>query len=300
MRAMFLGVMVTLLATQGYSEVAVDPFEQALFVDLKIETQKEGLRIRYSSRSTYRGLFGFGWCSPLDGRVVVRRSGDREQFLFFGCDQRSGRALDPRVAGQSVRRRGLEFTRVDESGQTVEFDLAGRVIKVGPHSVTWFDGYLIYRSIHGDERVVTLGGWYGGLQMVARWGDRPFSSSEQGLLLSDSVRVLTYNRYRNIIRMRMKADEARSEEYLYDDVRDRLRAVTRQTPNGVERLWLDVRGGDGRMAQERSEIEIELRRGAEMRPVRILYDRLRGALRIDGGQDAAALILSWLRRGNDD
>ncbi len=300
MRAMILGVMVTLSATQGHSEVAVDPFEQALLVDLKIETQKEGLRIRYSSRSTFRGLFGFGWCSPLDGRVVVSRSGGREQLLYYGCDLRSGRTLDPRVAGQSVRRRGLEYTRVNESGQAVEFDSAGRVIKLGPHSLTWFDGYVIYRSIHGDERVVTLGAWYGGLQMVARWGDRTFSYSEQGLLLSDSVRVLTYNRYRNIVRMRTQADGARVEEYSYDDARDRLRAVTRQTPDGVERLWLDVRGGDGRMTQERSEIEIELRRGAEMRPVRILYDRLRGALRIDGGQDAAALILSWLRRGNND
>ncbi|MBK7892775.1 MAG: hypothetical protein IPJ84_18580 [Bdellovibrionales bacterium] len=300
MRAMVLGLMVNLVATQVFSEVAVDPFEQALFVDLKIEAPKEGLRVRYSSRSTFRGLFGFGWCSPLDGRVVVRRIGGREQLFYYGCDQRSGRTLDPRVAGQSVRRRGLEYTRMNEGGQMVEFDSAGRVIKVGPHSLTWFDGYFIYRSIHGDERVVTLGAWYGGLQMVARWGDRTFLYSEQGLLVSDSVRILTYNRYRNIVRLRMQSDGAGFEEYLYDDARDRLRTVTRQTPNGVERLWLDVRGGDGRIVQERNEIEMELRRGAEMRPVRILYDRMRGALRIDGGQDAAALILSWLRRGNND
>lgn len=300
MRAIVIGVMATLASTQVFSEVAVDPFEQALYVDLKVEAQKEGLRIRYSSRSTFRGLFGFGWCSPLDGRVVVRRIGGREQFLYYGCDQRSGRTLDPRLAGQSVRRRGLEYTRMNEGGETVEFDSAGRVIKVGPHTLTWFDGYLIYRSIHGDERLVTLGAWYGGLQMVTRWGERTFSYSEQGLLVSDSVRTLTYNRYRNIVRLRMQSDGAGVEEYSYDDARDRLRAVTRQTPNGVDRLWLDVRGGDGRMAQERSEIEMELRRGAEMRPVRILYDRLRGALRIDGGQDAAALILSWLRRGNND
>ena len=44
---MVLGLMVNLVATQVFSEVAVDPFEQALFVDLKIEAHSEGLRIRY-------------------------------------------------------------------------------------------------------------------------------------------------------------------------------------------------------------------------------------------------------------
>lgn len=299
MREIVFGVLATLASLHAHGAVAVDPFEQALIVDLNVDNSKEGLRVRYSSRSTYRGLFGFGWCSPLDGRVVVRHEGSRERLLYYGCDLRSGRSLDPRVAGYDVRRQGLAFSRMNENGQTVEFDSNGRVVKIGTHFLKWFDGRLIYRSIESEERVLTLGTWYGGLKMVTRIGSREFSYSEEGLLISDSIRVITYNRYRNIVRMQVRADDTTYEEYSYDDARDRLRVITRQTVNGVERLWLDVRG-DGVETQGKNEIEMELRRGAEMRPVRILYNHLRGAIRIDGGQAAVSLILGWLRGRSDD
>ncbi len=294
------GVMATMVSAQAYSGVSVDPFEQALLVDLRVPEKSEGLKVRYSSRSTFRGLFGFGWCSSLDGRVVARLSGNREQLFFYGCDQRSGQALDPRLAGKSIRRRGLEYTRVDEQGRVIEFDSAGRVVKVGPHSFEWRDRSLLYRSTTGEESLVLLRDWYGGLRLVVQWGAQRFAYSEQGLLISDSVRVFTYNRFRNIVRSRFMSKDSSIEEYFYDDVGDRLRSVMRQTPQGVERLRLDAGGGDGRTVQETNEIAMELKRGAEMRPVRILYDRLRGALQIEGGDDAAQLILNWLKGGRNE
>lgn len=94
----------TLLICLSHSAQADINMMEASFKTSFIDAQVEGLKISrtYDSRSTYSGLFGFGWCSNLDVQlvrlstaVVIRECGierpakvsfDKNSYLFKRSD----------------------------------------------------------------------------------------------------------------------------------------------------------------------------------------------------------------------
>src|SRR4051812_20216549 len=72
-----------LLAQQAFARSAINPITQAYTVSEVDELAGFKMRRTYSSGSVFRGHFGAGWCSEIDGRILIY---DRGEIRYRGCD----------------------------------------------------------------------------------------------------------------------------------------------------------------------------------------------------------------------
>lgn len=297
-----------LLAPAAYAESKIDPIERSY--RLKQVDSFGDLQVRrtYSSRSVYRGLFGIGWCSELDGRVQKQGT----KHLYHGCDRVTAGQVDPLTDPRVIRATAVGFERTEPSGVRQVFSLDGRLRKV-------------LRS-DGSELAIERGhsGQIVGLRFRSARAD---GRSQRAAVREDGELIVailetTYS-YRNSLLLRVDVAGDERERYSYDPATlnltahidrekreliwydrdlDRVRAVSRVEPGEVRRLRLKDWAQSRARSEGRVEIEIEVERGAEKHPARILIDPLSPASRpavddgiqLEGDREALVRGAMWI------
>jgi hypothetical protein len=272
----------------------IDAVEQTYHLYSKHVIDDVVVEKRYSSNSEFRGLFGFGWCSDLDGRVDKYAD---QSIRYTGCDISTGMLLDPRVSAKEVVVSSTGYRRVREDGAIQSFDQAGRLKalrfpkasgrealllnyfeSVRPNQVIGVRSQIEIRYDRDFELIQTLHGRTGEIHFGYRLD----------LLVFNATETYTYTPRRALSR-RTSSEIRETVDYepghrLVRRVEKRLRA----SPD--ERLLMSLVASG-----QSEEIQINAERGADLRPVRILYHMQRRTLDLIGDRETARRILDWLK-----
>lgn len=253
------------------------------------------LRRVYSSNSVFRGHFGPGWCSELDGQVLQYEGGE---LRYRGCDIVTADLVDARQSAVRVFSNG--FWRTREDGATQVFNRAGLLVRVVRGDV----GFQIRRDTLGYPLSIEIQNSRGNprtelkieleskrvapyFALIKALGERMRFEFSRGLLISsrDSVKYV----YDNQLNMIERTTNEEHESIAYDEVSDRVVGVERSAAFRRERLAV--------MRNEQSgmiEMKIEVERGAEMHPVRILYHVATRRVSLEGDRGTARILLKWI------
>lgn len=101
----------------------------------------------YDSRSLRSGLFGFGWCSVLDTRVLpmsadrvrVQDCGTDGTIIFTAKAKTAGPYFSPTRPNESLEFDGLSFTRTLKDGTLQRFDRDGRLLSLRRKEGGWIE-----------------------------------------------------------------------------------------------------------------------------------------------------------------
>lgn len=306
MRVFVLSFLIASIMTVSRSRAGViDPFTRTVFISPHAASS---LNLRYSSKSTFFGYFGFGWCSALDLNIEVDPgievdtgvAVEPKKSLLYGCEPETGASLDPREDGRRIIKTADGYKWRTRQGQWAVFDRSGRLTKIGGIEIHWNRRVVTNTDLDTRSSVETpfevsvLPGRRN--YVVTHFGSDSFEYDPQGLLSRAGRLRLSYDRRRNLVRS--SESEGEAEGYLYNP-RSELIGVWRETPNEVGRLLLEekqgARGESDESKRIEFKIEISKERGAEMRPARILYDRLKKEIEVEGDRDSALYLLKWLK-----
>lgn len=269
----------------------IDAIEQTYHLYSKQIIDDIVLEKRYSSSSEYRGLFGFGWCSDLDGRVEKYAD---QSIRYSGCDITNAKLLDPRSSAKEIVKLNHGYRRVREDGAVQIFDRDGRMISLkalgrGPLNLSYSkesrpnqiigarnqieiqynQNFDLIESLRGSKEV---------LQFAYRLD----------LLVFNVTEAYSYSPQRSVSE-RSSSELRETVEYRSGSRRvSRVEKRFRASPD--ERLLMSLEANG-----ESEEIRINAERGAEMRPVRILYHLQRKTLDLFGDRETARRILEWMK-----
>lgn len=248
----------------------------------------------YSSNSEFRGLFGFGWCSDLDGAVQIYAD---QSVRYLGCNMINGEQLDPRVTGASLEKLKNGFQRRREDGALQVFDKSGRLVELRFQELQGRKNiHLKYgvgerpTSILGGKREVEIS-YSRDLDLV----EELLAGKEQlrfayrlDVMIFNGSEFYEYGTHRRIVRR--VAGEV-SEDINYGHEESYLAKVERRLRTAPDqRLLMSLEANE-----ESGEIEIKAERGTEMYPVRILYDLRLRELNLSGDRETARRILYWIK-----
>lgn len=285
-----------MISVQSLAETVsqIDAIEQTYHLHSKHIIDDVIIEKHYSSKSEFRGRFGFGWCSDLDGKV--EKYADLS-VRYNGCDISTAMLLDPRFSAKEVLRTMSGYRRVREDGAIQSFDTKGRLISLRFAEGTGRDPLLInYNQSDAPDHLLgartrvdirydknfglieTLRGRATALQFAYRLDFLIFNETE----------TYDYGFHRGLTR---RSTTAMTESVEYRSAgRSVSRVEKRFRASPEERLLMSL-VGDG----ESEEIQINAERGAEMRPVRILYHMQRKTLDLIGDRETARRILDWIK-----
>ncbi len=269
----------------------IDAIEQTYHLYSKHVVAGAVVEKRYSSSSEYRGFFGFGWCSDLDGRIDKYAD---QSIRYSGCDITNAKLLDPRTSAKEVVKLDRGYSRVREDGVVQIFDEEGRLISLRnlsrptlrisysqgscPNLIIGVRGQIEVHYNKDFDLIESLRGGKEALQF----------GYQLDLLVYNVTEAYLYSPQRTLSQ-RSSATVRETVDYesgrrLVSRVEKRLRA----SPD--ERLVISLVASG-----ESEEIQINAERGAEMRPVRILYHMQRRTLNLFGDRETARRILEWMK-----
>jgi hypothetical protein len=300
-------IVLTLLAAAAFTsksraESSIDPISQIYFVSDVDQVGPFQLKRTYSSASTFRGHFGTGWCSELDARIRIYAAGE---IRYRGCNLETAAAVDARLAATKVQREAFGFRRIREDGVTQVFSRNGllvRLIRADAEFQILRDDFDRPREIQirtlksAIERKISMTIRDGGgsedvdLTLITSI-DRAIFIYKDGMLVKTDKARFSYN---DDLNMTLRLCGNVSETIEYDPREDRVTRIARSAMFGRDRLLLAI-GRTGKSSEGEIEMKVEVERGAEMHPVRILYNRETRRLSLEGDRDVARLILNWLR-----
>jgi hypothetical protein len=253
-----------------------------------------GIKIRYSSRSRYRGMFGWGWCSDLDAKLSKSASGS---MSYIGCEVSGVDIVDPRVGAQQLlAAKNGTYERLSKEGDLQVFSQNGDLI-----SLTRRDGEVIQIQRHPYEIVFVgfhiikfeLDSQYNRVSRIQIGQQRPVILHFDGIhLTSFGDENFQYDKYRRMIvrNVQLLGNSSLEKELIgYKLNGVGIQKFERRVASPDERLlvqmWVNEKSG---------KLEINAERGAEMYPVRIVYDVRRGTLDLIGDRTTARKLLSYL------
>lgn len=306
--ALSIGILAILVSSNANSESSIDPISQVYFV---VDSDQAGplkLKRIYSSASTFRGHFGTGWCSELDARILIY---NKSELRFRGCDLSSGQSLDARRAALEIQSDKFGFRRKREDGAIQLFSRSGyliRLIRADGTIQTLRDDHdrlrelLIQSRARPSETVRrSLGIAMSSmsvdvdLALISSLGTDAIFQYRDAMLVQTRGSRFTYN---DDLNLTFRVTPGVTETIEYDSSVDRVTRIARSSAFGQDRLLLAIvrTGKSNEEAIElKAEMTIESQRGAEMRPVRIFYNRDSRRLSLEGDRNVARMILSLLR-----
>jgi hypothetical protein len=251
---------------------------------------------RYSSSSEYRGLFGFGWCSDLDGRVDKYAD---QSIRFSGCDITNANLLDPRKSATQISKLDRGYRRVREDGAVQIFDKDGRLISLeftNQQSNQRASLMFKYSQSSRPDQIVSVRSRID-LQYNSDFDlIESLRGSRQALRFAYRLDLLVLNVTESYSYTPHRGVSQRSSAELRETVdyepggRLVVRVEKRFRASPDERLLMSLVANG-----ESDEIQINAERGAEMRPVRILYHLQRKTLDLFGDRETARRILEWMK-----
>ncbi len=293
---------ILLLTPPATAKSLINPLSQAYSVSDGDQFARLTLKRTYSSGSVFRGHFGPGWCSEFDGRVSTYAGGE---LRYRGCDVDSADLVDARIAGKSVRRTSAGFERKREDGAKQFFNSAGylsRVIRTDGEFTITRDAdmnpqelVILARNTEARFKIEIETRQNEACFALIRFiGKNVSYVYRDGLLTNrfDGNKITSSYSYDDQLNMTTRLASGESEIIEYDDLRDRVVRIERSSAFGRERLLLAI------ARNEKSgmiEMKIEVERGAEMHPVRILYDTVTHRVSLEGDRNVAKLLLNWIR-----
>lgn len=274
----------------------IDPLAQTYFVSESDSIGLAKLQRVYSSTTIFRGHFGAGWCSELDARIVFYGAGETR---FRSCNLDTAQLIDLRINDAGIERTATGYTRRREDGVIQHFNHAGaldllirkdgrirlqrdstqRLVKLSLESPKSVDVYKI---------LTEQSGFSDSLQIRSIGSELQFEYQGVTLVRASSTRY----EYDDALNMTVRLTHELTENIVYERSTDRVIQISRASSFGAERLLVAIKR-DGK--SDRTEIRIEVERGAETRPVLILYNRTTRGLSLEGDRDVARLILNWIR-----
>jgi hypothetical protein len=293
-----LGAMAIVVGTSGAlasdGEFLSSQFD-ALNGDYRlINGNGSGLRTQYSSRSRYRGYFGWGWCSDLDAKLVKSVSG---ALVYKGCDVATADIVDPRVGVKNLRK-NLDGTyqRMLSNRDVQVFDQNGNLSKLIRSSGELIQFQYLADSIlieaEQQTRVVLDVNRNLAVQLVQE-GNVRIRVLYDGFMLSQfGNERYQYDAFRRMVQREYRALNGGGpirEMVGYRSDGIGIGRFERQAASPEGRLLVMVR-----VNEESGKIEIEAERGAEMYPVRILYDMRLRTLELLGNRKTARSVLTYL------
>jgi hypothetical protein len=269
----------------------IDAIEQTYHLYSKQIVDDVVFEKRYSSSSEYRGLFGFGWCSDFDGKVEQYAD---QSIRYSGCDITNAKLLDPRSSAKEIVKLNRGYRRVREDGAVQIFDKEGRLISLHtigraplilkyskesrPNQIIGVRSRIDIQYNQDFDLVESLRGSKEVLQFVYRLD----------LLVYNVTEAYSYTPQRTVSQ-RSSSELRETVEYRTSSrLVSRVEKRFRDSPN--ERLLMSLEANG-----ESEEIQINAERGAEMRPVRILYHLQRKTLDLLGDRETARRILEWMK-----
>lgn len=292
-----IALAVVLAASKSYAESSLELVSQfdAMTGDYRLSRKKEdGIQLKYSTQSRFRGMFGWGWCSDLDAKLVKSASGS---IVFRGCEVSTVNIVDPRVAAQELKlnRDGTyQRRRLDGDIQIFAQDgnlqglirSNGEVVRVRrSQSAVYMEGRQITKLVTDTES---------GAVIEIQEGDRGLWKLrfDGAMLVRFGEENYQYDVFRRMIRREYGALSVSGPVrelvgYRSDGIG--IGRFERQAASPEERLLVMMR-----VNEESGKIEIEAERGAEMHPVRILYDLRLRTLELLGDRKTARSVLRYL------
>lgn len=299
-------VFSALIGTQAEASAKIDPVTQIYTVN-EIETFANfNFKRSYSSRSIFRGHFGTGWCSELDGRILTYDGGE---MRYRGCDVESALLVDARESVATIRRIATGFSRLREDGATQFFNQDGyltkvirsdgelRILRKTDHTPAELSVRTATRSGKYKIEIAPSAGDVGAAIIRAIGSKSRYEYSGQMLTTWSGERRIraryAYDDHLNMTSYESDLPTAgRREIVKYDDLTDRAIRFERSSAFERERLLLTMN------VNEKSgtiEMNVEVERGEETHPVSILYNLKTRHILLEGSRDAARLLLSWMR-----
>lgn len=235
METRYLIPILTLVSSNAMGDVSL--FDGAY---RRIDADHEGLSRHYSSRRLERGLFGVGWCHPLENRLV-RKS---RVLILHDCRsplpieylERDGQATASHDPEDKLIRRGALWERRVRGRLLETYEAQGTLTLYLEGGRAWTraasrDGRLRARTVDGAELVIDLDPRTG----LARWaqdgrGRRVHYIYENGSLLgtrSPSGRTFQYDLSNTGDIVQAKDGSFATESIVYDHERDRVLRVSR-------------------------------------------------------------------------
>lgn len=272
----------------------IDAIEQTYHLHSKHIIDDVIIEKHYSSNSEFRGRFGFGWCSDLDGKV--EKYADLS-VRYSGCDITNARLLDPRLSAEELVKTQAGYRRVREDGAIQSFDAKGRLVFLkfaeGSNRDSLIINYIdndrpdhiigVRRRIdirynNNFDLIETLRGSVITLQFSYRLD----------FLVLNAMETYDYGPNRGLTR---RLTSEMNETVDYQSTGRSVRRVEKRFRASPEERLLMALVANG----ESEEIQINAERGAEMRPVRILYHMQRKTLDLIGDRETARRILDWIK-----
>lgn len=303
----FLMLLLTAaIVSTAKADSSIDPILQIYFVTDLDQAGSIDLKRSYSSASTFRGHFGTGWCSELDARIRIYAD---HEIRYRGCDLETAAALDQRTAARAVLRGNFGFRRLREDGATQIFSREGFLDRI----VRPDADIRIRRDDRGRPRELQIRARnFGAQQKVMITTIDDADSEDPDLLLVSMIDQVVFQykdamltktngsrfSYDDNLNMTLRLRGGLSEVIEYEKKEDRVSRITRSATFGRDRLLLAI-VRTGKSIEAGIELKVEKvnegERGAEMHPVRILYNRETHRLSLEGDRDVARMILKWLR-----
>ncbi len=294
--------LILLFTLPAAAKSLINPLTQAYSVNNADQFGGLTFKRTYSSGSVFRGHFGPGWCSELDGRVYAYDGGE---LRYRGCDVESADLIDARKTAKTIRRTSAGFERQREDGAKQIFNSAGYLSKV----IRTDGEFMIHRDsdMSPQELIVRVRNNETKLNieldtrqsevcfaLIKAIGKNVSYGYRDGLLTNrfDGNKITSSYSYDDQLNMTLRTANGEVEIIDYDDFKDRVVRIERSSAFGRERLLLAI------TRNEKSgmiEMKIEVERGAEMHPVRILYDVATHRVSLEGDRSVARLLLNWIR-----
>ncbi len=244
-----------------------------------------GFKRVYSSQSGFIGLLGVGWCTQLDARIIIYQP---EVVRLHACSLITGQSFSTIIEPSALRRVGRYYELHLSDGLIRRFDSGGNLIwtlaSEGRQRVEWTlsrePGLRV--KIHVTAILSS-----GGVFQFAIEDKSEIRSSDRTLILRDGKRTdfsylvkdqllraggresYEYDAHRNLVRVR---GPGLVQSFVYDR-EDRL-IEFRESTLETRQLLKIVQIEDG--SESLIEIKMNLERGTEMFPARVIYSR-RGA-----------------------
>lgn len=301
-------VVTTLADAKGIERVnsRVDPFRRSYLLFESDAIGSWAVQRTYSSRSIFRGRFGIGWCSSLDASVTLSSAGPQ----YLGCDLSSGDRVDSRTSRVRLKTTATGFERVTEDGQIQQFNSQGQFTLLRFKEKT----LRIHRDSMAQINALTLSEFGRSQVLKVTLETQTQTRPEEALIRSlGSVWQYRYSEglltevrqtsvkgaehvsrrnYDEVLNLQAVTSKHGTETMVYNPETDELISVTRTTAFGRDRLLLGERSRGETMNEV--EIQIEMKRGVEIHPARILYEPRTQRLLFEGSRRWAREIFEWL------
>lgn len=293
--AIATAVAASVSASESNAESAkskLDPIEQIYRVKEDLEFDGFTVGRIYSSQSVFRGRFGLGWCSDVDGEIEFFADGIKR---YRGCNPHTAAMIDPRADRRPLRATRFGFERTREDGAKQIFAKSGKLV-----SIQFNDSSIVQieRDENGQIFALKVGSHRHTIAtdkrgLITRVGAIELSYVDDVVVALNETGRSRWSRYSYDLDKNMvdwKTENWR-ERVTFDSDQDRVVAVLRETEGRKERILLNRPTPTG--GKTMIEMKMMIERGAEMHPARILYDEQSRDLEFEGSEITARVMFDW-------